>query len=852
MPHRPHLAPRPCLLDELWQAAASGTHAEQPGWRVRVRPTYNPKNSSIEERPLLLLWTDGGTLGAEHLPFVAVRADGKEATVTVPAGEGASAICCALYARLDSALGPWEAERLAYAPAGAAEFPDPAPLAAGVQVELRAREAETEDGKHRVHGTVWLQATHPGGSPLVFRAGPPLPELAALKEWGRAASAWWTAKTAPPPPPAGPLLLQPGLLKKPALRPVLTWLGGQGAPPSFTSSALEVATRAGMPPGEVAGAAAAALEGRVTPHQERSLAAVLVGVLGAEAHAHMGAPGHKDGPPWGAPGAAALAAAKSWQDARPWEPVHPPLARVPTAWLDAPATHLPELFFAYHGPRWRAAPAFWGASALAAGASMGWDAGRLAAMAKAALADLAAPGQRPADDTVRMAVLLGEVLQLVTAEHVYVEDLDDCNQAGQPYDWRRRRVVDKFKDDIGISLSGDCEDAAREVLVLLELLVRDPGTRGEPPLLAALQGVARCYLGLEVFGGVAVSAAELAAARTDPAASVYLAGDVNAHAFVILLPVREANAQLEAANGRAPRRLLDPWPAATLPALLLDGTARGRVTPQAARAEGGHFSPSEAAFRGPAPVEYGPLHDGLRRAGVGRERAVCRTRPGTCVHRYVIWGTSPLSLRERSHQLSAREIVWVTPGQPERYGALVADALGDATLQMVYDYDTDRVAPPPRTPAWVRGRPRLTPSLWLTPLQVQQATTLMGRVRLPLPPLPAPLPWWTPEQAALLGLPPPPAPSTLAGPARLGDRARLLALDLQQRLTKTLQAEGLAPKGVKGAPKDVALVEPDTAPDALVETLRLMGGKHHGLQADAFVYSLRKDVWQLALRVWWD
>jgi len=126
----------------------------------------------------------------------------------------------------------------------------------------------------------------------------------------------------------------------------------------------------------------------------------------------------------------------------------------------------------------------------------------------------------------QLAPVLAEALQLVPNTYVYMADF-----ARMP--GGEKLPADRFSSTARITGVMDCEDAAKEVLMLADSLLRGTWT---DPLVRAMQACRRAFVVLFVLGAVTRDGS----VRLEDAAY----DDFESHAFLLMLPARAAAAML--------------------------------------------------------------------------------------------------------------------------------------------------------------------------------------------------------------------------------------------------------------------------------------------------------------------
>ena len=151
-------------------------------------------------------------------------------------------------------------------------------------------------------------------------------------------------------------------------------------------------------------------------------------------------------------------------------------------------------------------------------------------------------------------------------------------------------MVERFNAAVRVTGAGDCEDMAREILNVAQGLRSGSWSL---PLVKAAQAMVRCYVVVLQLGCIAPVGR--GAGRTD----VYSTGSYDAHAWVMLLPVRLFVTALREAE--LDNLALDPFPEATVPMMLtLDGTTGKQTYPNLTRARVGDYEEGL--------VRSGPMH----------------------------------------------------------------------------------------------------------------------------------------------------------------------------------------------------------------------------------------------------
>lgn len=202
----------------------------------------------------------------------------------------------------------------------------------------------------------------------------------------------------------------------------------------------------------------------------------------------------------------APAPAKPWW--REWQACHPALDSVHVDELqNFEYPRLPGFAFSWWTTAEPESEAFFQRAGLICLARRGWDVDAL-------------------DDVQRAAIIVAEAGQFVPGCHVYTQDVE--------FEAGTRAGIDRFSADMRVTLTGDCEDYAHDNALFWYELRRLPPLTSQ--VVRRMQVAARCYLGLEVLGGVNMrlsgSNAPYAMESVGNADGV----GVCAHAFNLLIP----------------------------------------------------------------------------------------------------------------------------------------------------------------------------------------------------------------------------------------------------------------------------------------------------------------------------
>lgn len=433
-------------------------------------------------------------------------------------------------------------------------------------------------------------------------------------------------------------------------------------------------------------------------------------------------------------------------------------------YLDFASSNIPSSFFMWWGPAWQDDERFVVSLLAVAGARMGWSAARVRAVADAAAADIAAGGDAPADDTVRWAVLVAEALATAPTALPYLTDTNDRNTRGaRGYSKSRRRTVERFSAAARVTRSGDCEDLAREMVnVTSAILCRSTGWSS--PVAAAAHALLRCYVASLQLG--CMRAAEREPGEADPYST---GGGCDAHAWAQLTPVSTVRlllAQAPPARGRLElaRYALSPWTRGCLPVLTMDGTALKEAYPTTSGGGGGGRAARELGTSGRARLGGGDAQAALRSLlslpELTTVKARARDDDGTYVFLLQMLVADGVVHAAGDDRTPVRELYYA---QGDAYGARYADVFKVAP-HSGYSYARDSVfavdAAAAKAPLW------LAATAVYSPEEADLARRTMGRF-VPVPPVRAPVAWWSAEEAAALGVPAPTAEEAAAAEAAL-------------------------------------------------------------------------------------
>lgn len=430
------------------------------------------------------------------------------------------------------------------------------------------------------------------------------------------------------------------------------------------------------------------------------------------------------------------------------------LAKMHIEFLDYPTSGIPNAFFMYHKPRWVDSELMLASAAASAGARLGWSAERLAAIAATAASDVAAAaGDAPHPDTVRFAVLVAEMLQLISNSMPYLTDTNDGNRRGDRYVKSKRKCVERFCASSRVIYAGDCEDLAREMVTVACSIVRG---RWANPLVAAVKAILRCYVVVVQLGCMRKSSR---AGEDDP----YNTGDYDAHAWAMMLPTIGVERMLRGGNMRLCRRARVPWKAAGLPVMSMDGTAVKEVYPRA------------RARQVDATEEYGPsgrarfatshrMPRVLKSINSDSRLTTSKIRFPEDADCYFFVLESLLLEGVTCNGCTVKELFYTTATPGGRaYGARYESLFSSEVIpHMGYNYADGSVS----TPAASRGACPVTleAARLYTEEDVALAESVMGRF-VPIPPYKEPEVWWDADTARVLGLPPPTAAQSAAAAA---------------------------------------------------------------------------------------
>lgn len=292
------------------------------------------------------------------------------------------------------------------------------------------------------------------------------------------------------------------------------------------------------------------------------------------------------------------------------------------------------------------------------------------------------------------------------------------------------QVVERFNAAVRVTGAGDCEDMAREILNVAQGLRSGSWSL---PLVKAAQVMVRCYVVVLQLGCIAPVGR--GAGRTD----VYSTGSYDAHAWVMMLPVRLFVKSMREAQ--VDDLALDPFAEATVPMLTLDGTTGKQTYPNLARARVGEYDGLVRA--GPMRLDSDGMPQWTRQLRDSVANVKMGFPEGAGNYAYVL--ESFLLGGLQSGGVGVRQFFYLTG---DKYGVRY-DSLYDCVPHRPYHYAGDSVGAPTAGGADTIS---VQPAVVMTAEEERVARLTMARF-VPIPPMGDCEPWWDAEHSTVLGLP---------------------------------------------------------------------------------------------------